>query len=31
VSSESGSSSGGDEAPPMCGRCGGMPGSCGME
>ncbi len=29
VSSESGKSSGGDDAP-MCGRCGGMPGSCGM-
>jgi putative FmdB family regulatory protein len=31
VSSESGKSSGGDDAPPMCGRCGGAPGSCGME
>jgi len=30
VSSEAGKSSAGDDAP-MCGRCGGMPGSCGMQ
>lgn len=29
VSSDSVKSAGSDE-PPMCGRCGGMPGSCGM-
>ena len=30
VSSESARSAGGSDAPPTCGRCGGMPGSCGM-